>query len=129
MGRWRSAVVGYKYKICIDLEGIVNSIMDDLRGEVEDYGMDGEYLEIMCTDTAKAQVWSCAATSESPAEYEVEFTDSIENHDVRRSVVKALRNVKEDIFVTCDVDYESIEEVEELYESDPDREWKRLHGE
>lgn len=123
----------YKYKVKIDLCGILDAIIDNLPGDLDDWDFDGENVVIYMSDRALADIWHCRQTLYEPEEYEIDLKSYIEDDvDVNKEVLDALHGIKQ-IATETDVDYESIE-VDENYGPDPDRaydEWRdrQMEGE
>lgn len=98
----------YKYDIKIDLFELIDRIMGELNGYVDDYKFefDGDMIVIHVKDSASYTRYRAAATLEEPAEDNIEF-DSIESVDVTAAVLDALHDTdKIDVAVVVSNDYE-----------------------
>ena len=126
MGWNRNNRCSYRYSIRINLEKIINSIIDNLPGDLDEWELEGEGVTIQMTDRGLADIWYCRQTWESPEEYEIELKACVEDDvDVTKEVKRALNTI-DDVDVELEIDYESID-VEPDEGPDPDRaydEWK-----
>ena len=116
----------YKYEVKIDITNIIDRIIDNLPGDLDEYDIDGDVITIGMSDRALADVWHCRQTLYDPEEYEVELKSCVEDDvDVKKEIKNALNTI-DDVDVELEIDYESIE-IDEDYGPDPDRayeEWR-----
>ncbi len=100
--------VSYKYTASINLTSIVESIIDKMLGENDDWELDGDTLYLYQRCTTNAECWHCNATLESPAEDEVELADDIEEYPLDKKIFEALQSIKkENISFSVEKDDES----------------------
>lgn len=96
----------YNYTIEIDLEDVIDRIIKEIRGYVDDYevDMDENKLVLKCTDFAYYKLYSSPATMLDPPEEDIIF-ESIEDVDVEQAVLDAFHDtekVKVDVDVSTD---------------------------
>ena len=111
MGRTQRNKCTYDYTVKIDLTPIVDEIIRRLPGdEGNDWEVEGDELIIYMSDTGMAEEWYCRETRESPAEYDLELQNSVDEVDIDKAIIEALHSVKNsDGLINCEIDYDSIE--------------------
>ena len=124
---WSKGNVTYGYKVEIDLNKLIDRIIDGLKGQDVDVDYDGGYVTIRMEHETSANVWHCAQTLESPAEWDVELVDSIADVNVQSIVEDAVHSMKyEELKTRVEIE-DSGEWIWEEDEPDYDRaydEWR-----
>lgn len=119
----------YKYKIKIDLEGLVDKIIEKLDVSYDDWYFEDGTLHIEGREQCRYKNWHCAATMLDPEEDETDLIGSVDDKNMEKAVLDAVSEYKEwlsttkDYIAECEIDEDSYDYIED--EPDPDLEYDR----
>lgn len=116
---WSKTAVTYGYKVEISFESIIDKICENIIDQPDDWEFDGEKLVIRGSIHTGANIWSCRATMESPAEWDAELNTNIEDEDIQGIVVDMLNNIKRNE-IAVDVEMDDSSDWDYDDESDDD---------
>ena len=132
MGGYSYGDLHYDYKITIDIEGLVETILDKIGVSGEDWFLDDTNIVIEGSDKCRYKHWHCDATRLDPPEDETEMIDSLVDVNIEMAVIDAINDYKTDLLckqkkLIADVDIDESSFEYEVDEPDPDRaydEWR-----
>ena len=77
MGGYSYGDLRYNYKIKIDIEGLVDTILDKIGVSGEDWYLDDTHIVVEGDAKCRYKNWHCDATYLDPPEDETEMIDSL----------------------------------------------------
>ncbi len=128
MGGYSYGNLRYNYKITIDIEGLVDTILDKIGVSGEDWYLDDTYIVVEGDAKCRYKHWHCDATRLDPPEDETEMIDSLADVNIEQAVIDGINEWKEYLLSShkeifeCEIDEESFDyepdEPDEDYEYD-----------
>ena len=126
MGKTTTGWLKYNYKIQIDLEKLMESIVDKLGIEYDEYYLEDNKMVIEGTEECGYKNWYCRATLECPEEDETDLIDSVADKDVEQAVIDGMEELKKWLsepnhFISeCAIDEDSYEDLYDEPDEDDD---------
>lgn len=131
MGKYTTGKLKYSYKIKIDLEQLMESIVGKLGIEFDEYYLEDDALIIAGTEECGYKHWHCSATLESPAEDETDLIDSVAEKDIEQAVIDGTEEFRQWLIDShkyiseCEIDENSYEDLyDEPDEDDAYDRWR-----
>lgn len=105
----------YDYKITINIEGLVDTILDKIGVSGEDWFFDDTHIVVEGSDKCRYKHWHCDATRLDPPEDETEMIDSLADVNIEQAVIDGINEWKEYLLSShkeiseCEIDEESFD--------------------